>query len=229
MGKARESDQPQPKGFERVWRHWIRPLLFVLVVLGVFRSSVADWNDVPTGSMEPTIAVGDRIAINKLAYDLKIPFTTWRVFQWGDPQRGDIVVFFEPNSKMRMVKRVIGVPGDEVELRYNQLYINGSPVNYQWPQTFLSTVVGQEHLPNNRSHKLQVVPRRPNMATFGPVTVPEGEFMMMGDNRDNSRDSRAFGFIPRDAIIGEAFGVAMSFDLTESYRPRWERFFSDLD
>src|SRR5678815_2482625 len=108
----------------RLWKKEIRPLLLVALVVFAARSSLADWNDVPTGSMRPTILEGDRIFVNKLAYDLKVPFTTLHLAEWGNPQRGDIVVFFSPHDEKRLVKRVIGLPGDTVELRDNTLVIN---------------------------------------------------------------------------------------------------------
>src|SRR6266542_2688963 len=113
------------------WRQEIRPLLLLLLVVCAVRSSLADWNDVPTGSMKPTILEGDRVWVNKLAYDLKVPFTTWRVAEWSNPQRGDIVVFFSPHDGQRLVKRVVGLPGDTIELRNNTLVINGRPAVYQ--------------------------------------------------------------------------------------------------
>ena len=91
------------------WRQEIRPLLILVVVLCSIRSSLADWNDVPSGSMNPTIIEGDRIYVNKLAYDLKVPFTTWHLATWSNPQRGDIVVFYSPHDGIRLVKRVVGL------------------------------------------------------------------------------------------------------------------------
>src|SRR5262249_61738075 len=99
-----------------IWREWLRPLLVVLVVLFAVRSAVADWNDVPTGSMKPTILEGDRIFVNKLAYDLKVPFLGWRLIRWADPNRGDIIVFRSPADGTRLVKRVVGVPGGTIPL-----------------------------------------------------------------------------------------------------------------
>src|ERR1051325_11375128 len=103
------------------WRKEIRPLLILALVVFSLRSSLADWSDVPTGSMKPTILEGDRIYVNKLAYDLKIPFTTRHIAEWDNPHRGDIVVFYSPHDGTRLVKRVIGVPGDTIELRQDQL------------------------------------------------------------------------------------------------------------
>jgi signal peptidase I len=117
----------------RWWRQEIRPLLILALVMFSIRSSLADWNDVPTGSMKPTILEGDRVFVNKLAYDLKVPFTTWHVTEWSNPQRGDIVVFFSPKDGTRLVKRVIGLPGDTVELQNERLVINGLPVEYASP------------------------------------------------------------------------------------------------
>src|ERR1043165_5420802 len=112
------------------WRREIRPLLILSLIVFSIRSSLADWNDVPTGSMKPTILEGDRVLVNKLAYDLKVPFTTWHIAEWSNPQRGDIVVFFSPKDGTRLVKRVIGLPGDTIELRDNQLLLNHQPVDY---------------------------------------------------------------------------------------------------
>src|SRR5262245_17162119 len=98
----------------KLWREWVRPLLVVLVVLFAVRSAVADWNDVPTGSMKPTILEGDRIFVNKLAYDLKVPFLGWRLVKWSNPGRGDVIVFASPADGTRLVKRVVGLPGDRV-------------------------------------------------------------------------------------------------------------------
>src|SRR5882762_8546289 len=115
----------------RWWHQDIRPLLIFAVVMFSLRSSLADWNKVPTGSMKPTILEGDHVWVNKLAYDLKVPFTTWHIAEWSNPRRGDIVVFYSPHDGKRLVKRVIGLPGDTIELRNNALVLNGSPVEYQ--------------------------------------------------------------------------------------------------
>lgn len=215
----------------RFWVEWVRPLLIVFLLLTCFRSTVADWNDVPTGSMEPTILPGDRIAVNKLSYDLKIPFTDIPMLKWGNPERGDIVVFIEPESGMRMVKRVIGVPGDTIELRNRQLIINDSPVRYKMDgdtPEFAQVDQVVEDLPGKK-HMIQVRPYKPNLPSFDPKIVPEDMFFVMGDNRDNSRDSRVFGFVPRNAVVGRSFGVALSFGERGIFSPRWDRFFSGLE
>src|SRR5881275_3041577 len=106
----------------------VRVFLLMLLVISSLRSALADWNDVPTGSMKPTIQEGDRVVVNKLAYDLKVPFTTIEIAKWGDPQRGDIVVLFSPVDGTRLVKRVVGTPGDTLSMTNNQLFVNNKPV-----------------------------------------------------------------------------------------------------
>ncbi len=223
----------------RRWcRQEIRPLLILALVLFSIRSSLADWNDVPSGSMQPTILVGDRIFVNKLAYDLKMPFTTWHLAQWSNPQRGDIVVFYSPHDGTRLVKRVVGLPGDTVELTNEQLIINGNLVEYvplpfeiseQLPETERErSLFATEQLPGH-AHAVMAIPGVPAKRTSGPVHVPEGHFFMMGDNRDNSFDSRYFGVVERKRIVGKATAVVMSLDRNHYWLPRGQRFFSALD
>lgn len=222
----------------RWWKKEIRPLLIFALILFSIRSSLADWNDVPTGSMQPTILVGDRVLVNKLAYDLKVPFTTWHIAEWSNPQRGDIVVFFSPKDGTRMVKRVIGLPGDTIELRNNQLVINGQPVDY----TTLEPAVSRQLADAERAHAIfatEQLPGHPHaimglngvqaMRTFEPVHVSAGQYFMMGDNRDNSGDSRYFGTVDRKQIVGRTSSVVLSLDKSNYWLPRWGRSFSSLD
>jgi signal peptidase I len=220
-----------------MWRE-NRSLLASIFVMLAVRSAIADWNDVPTGSMNPTIVQGDRVFVNKLAYDLKTPFTTWHLAQWGDPKRGDIVVFFSPVDGTRLVKRVVGVPGDRVELKDDHLLVNGVAANYDLLPTetgrdvpadnFGRRIYATETADGVRSHPVTILPERQAMRSFGPVTVPPGKFFMMGDNRDNSYDSRFWGAVDRSQIVGRASMVVISLDHDHYYEPRWSRFFSKL-
>jgi len=210
----------------KFWR-WIRPLLVVVVVMTSFRSAVADWNDVPTGSMNPTILEGDRILVNKLAFDLKVPYTTWRLARWDTPRRGDIVVFDSPADGKRLVKRVVGLPGDSLELQNERLLVNGQAATYEFDDLQSSTLLGQETVAG-RTHAMQILPSIRAMRTFGPVTVPAGHYFMMGDNRDNSFDSRYFGPVPMENILGRGTAVILSVNSLDRYQPRWGRFFTKL-
>jgi signal peptidase I len=222
----------------RWWRRDIRPVLIIALVLFSVRSSLADWNDVPSGSMQPTILVGDRIFVNKLAYDLKVPFTTWHIAEWSNPRRGDIVVFYSPHDGTRLVKRVVGLPGDTVELRNEQLIINGAPVDdlplgaelseQLPPAERQGNQFATEQLPGHQ-HTVMAIPALPAKRTFGPVEVPAGSYFMMGDNRDNSFDSRYFGPVERKRIVGKATRVVMSLNHDDYWLPRLDRFLSPLD
>jgi signal peptidase I len=211
----------------------IRVFLLMLIVISSLRSALADWNDVPTGSMKPTIQEGDRVVVNKLAYDLKVPFTTIEIAKWADPKRGDIVVLFSPADGTRLVKRVIALPGDLVAMVNNQLFVNGAAVPVSQPRGPVAddeqgiTFVADELLAG-RNHKVMFTPQIAALRSFGPVTVPRGKYFVMGDNRDNSNDSRYIGYIDRERIVGKALAVAFSLDRNHHWAPRFERFFTKL-
>lgn len=215
-----------------------RSLLIFLGLMLVFRSAVADWMYVPSGSMNPTIVEGDRILVDKASYGWRIPFTTVRLTQGEDPRRGDIVIFPSPEDGTTLVKRVIGLPGESVEMRGEQLLINGVAVDYApasdpADDDLPSTTRNQPHQYlteelDGRAHSIMVLPGLRAARTFGPVTVPEGQYLVLGDSRDNSKDSRYIGFVPRDSIIGRAHHVLYSLDAEHWYRPRADRLLSVL-
>lgn len=210
----------------------IRVFALMILIVSSLRSALADWNDVPTGSMKPTIQEGDRVVVNKLAYDLKVPFTTIEITKWADPRRGDIVVLFSPVDGTRLVKRVAALPGDQVELRDNQLFINGhlakqSPIAIVGAGDYGSAYVNDEDL-DGHIHKVMLTPEIPAVRNYGPLTVPKGSYFVLGDNRDNSNDSRFIGFIERRRIVGKAVAVAFSLDRSHWYVPRLDRFFEGL-
>lgn len=224
---------------ETIWFEWRGFLLFIAVML-MFRSAIADWNQVPTGSMIPSILAGDRIVVDKTAYDLRVPFTLVRLSRWADPERSDVVTFESPKDGRLLVKRVIGIPGDRVELRRNTLYINGEIARYDpvarekipagiravFPYFNVSkeTILGES--------RLVMTDRRPYLrgqGSFGPIVVPQGSYLVLGDNRDNSQDFRFIGFIERDLILGRADSIAFSLNYDNYYIPRADRFFRDLE
>lgn len=228
----------EPGKLAEIWAEW-RTLIIFLTVMVLFRSAIADWNQVPSGSMKPTILEGDRVVVNKLAYDLKVPFTTWHLAQWSDPQRGDIVTFYSPDDEELLIKRVIGVPGDVVKMRNNQLYINAKPATYT---RLDAEIVNQLDYYQRRTHAffnekygetehaVMLRPMPPNeYNSFGPIEIPIGQYMMLGDHRDNSRDSRRIGLVSRERITGRAHTVAFSVDYEEYYLPRLDRFLRPLN
>jgi len=220
---------------KKFWTGWGYSVLIALIIATSFKSAIADWNVVPTGSMKPTIVEGDRIFVNKLAYDFKVPYTTVRLARWANPQRGDIVVFFSPADGKRLVKRVVGIPGDTISMRKNRLSINGKTLSYeavQRPKTndtsrinrayrFVENLVGTKH-------PIMIAPRPFSQDSFRPLTVPDDAYFMLGDNRDNSADSRYFGFVKRKQVVGKATAVVASLDRSKYYKPRWDRFFTRL-
>lgn len=217
--------------FKKLAGTWWFTLLVTLFLAFSVRSSLADWNDVPTGSMIPTILEGDRIYVNKLAYDLKVPFTRLHLVTWDDPARGDIVVFRSPQDGKRLVKRVIGLPGEVLSMEKNRLIINGEKVVYEAdaaPETARPGISYLSELLPGHEHLVQFLPHGSGMGSFPEIQIPEGTYLMLGDNRDNSADSRVFGFVPRRNILGQATAVALSFDINRGYRPRWVRFFKAL-
>lgn len=276
-GEGAAAESPWRRQGLLLWSEWIKPLLIIALVMFSFRSAVADWNDVPTGSMKPTILEGDRIFINKVAYDLKFPFTRWRLAQWGDPAWGDVVVLRSPEDNKRLVKRVIGLPGDILEIRGMYLYRNGEPAHYlKRPEgDFIGVDIRQGHTPfyfnedvSGRQHPIMLTLSTEEvrkyraldpLSSFGQpfVTpkncrspggsedlrrlrdvrarrdswvciVPDSHYFVMGDNRNNSRDSRYFGPVDRSEILGQATAVALSLNRNDYYKPRWHRFFTPL-
>ncbi len=207
-----------------------------MICMVMFRSALADWSVVPTGSMQPTIQIGDRIMVDKAAYDIRVPLTHISLLHLADPQRGDIVVLDSHAADERLVKRVVGIPGDEIAMRQNVLYINGAAASYtpatvhgihddlQDPARYaVEQVDGMQHL-------VRLSLYHPSEARdFGPVTVPTGEYLLLGDNRDNSEDSRYLGFFPRREIVGRSRYVALSLDPDNDNLPRKQRFAVLLD
>ncbi|WP_340678777.1 signal peptidase I [Paraglaciecola sp.] len=201
-------------------------LIFLVAILVLFasRSTFADWYLVPTGSMQPTIVEGDRILVNKMAYRIEFPFTDIALMDIATPQRGDIVVFNSKAADTRLVKRVIGLPGDSIAMVNNQLVINGQVINYQTNDHNTSV---SEQL-TEKPHAVQFIPRAQVMDNFSSVTVPADHYLVLGDNRNNSSDSRFIGFVPFSEIQGKALRVIVSLDPENYYIPRPERTLSPL-
>jgi signal peptidase I len=185
----------------------------VFIVLGVlcFRTAIADWNPVPSGSMEPTIYPGDVVWVNKTLLGPALPFTKGRLWAWQEPRRGDIITFQAPHVDEVYIKRVIGVPGDHISTDGLHVLVNGKAL----PLTVIddgkqSGILRAVEFIDDRAHYLQVNQRIGLMPLPKEVVVPEHGYFVMGDYRNNSEDSRVFGFVPEANILGRATRLAVS-------------------
>lgn len=205
-----------------------RQLVVFIVLMSVFRSAVADWYTVPTGSMQPTIKEGDRIVVNKMAYDLRVPFSQTSIVRTGEPQRGEIIVFESDAAQNRLIKRVIGLPGDKISLKDEVLFINGEKLNYAVTNQNNNELFANETI-NGFTHKIRIEKNASKqLSNFSTTIVPKDHYLVMGDNRRNSSDSRVYGFVPRSELKGKATTVAFSLDYDDYHIPRSDRFLTDL-
>jgi len=186
---------------------WITELIVIVIIVLLIRTFVAQAYNIPSGSMQPTLLVGDFILVNKLVY------------RFSEPQRGDIVVFKYPiDPNIDFIKRIVALPGEEVEVRNNQVFINGKPLPLievgRGEENGVRKVIYEEVMPEGIKHKVQFYEDFPfSKRDFGPVVVPPNHYFVMGDNRDNSEDSRYWGFLPRENIVGKAFVIYFSGDV----------------
>ena len=221
----RRADAVGSEPREPVVVDYARSFFPLIVIVLVLRSFVGEPFRIPSGSMLPTLLVGDFILVNKFAYGLRLPVVDTKILDVGEPQRGDVIVFRYPEDpSVDFIKRVVGVPGDHVVYRDKQLFINGEPM----PQSFVGPYgaypveaiqVRSETLGGD-PHGILVMPGRGSSAAL-EFSVPAGEYFVMGDNRDNSNDSRGWGMVPEANLVGRAFLVWMSWVPGEG--PLWSR------
>ncbi len=195
------------------------PVIFIVLVI---RSFIAEPFRIPSGSMMPTLLIGDFILVNKFSYGIKLPVLDLKVIPNGEPERGDVVVFRYPkNMSEDYIKRVVGLPGDTVEYRGKRLWVNGEEVVAQPRGRYVGVRSGRGSTGDElREEKLGEVAHsiliKPNARFGGEAegswTVPEGHYFVMGDNRDDSQDSRFWGFVPERNLVGKAFVVWMNWD-----------------
>jgi len=198
-----------------VW-DWTRSILVAFALFVIVRTFVVEAFRIPTGSMENTLLVGDFLLVNKAVYGAEIPGTDLRLPAFTEPHRGDVVVFTPPHDPTKnYVKRLVGVPGDTLEMRHKELYLDG--VRVEEPYARYSDRAGDAVHPDMEWQSNHLIARtsrgyHPTRDNWGPLVVPEGKYFMLGDNRDNSEDSRYWGFVPRSAIHGRPWFVYYSFD-----------------
>jgi signal peptidase I len=209
---------------------YARAFFPILLLVLVLRSFVAEPFRIPSASMLPTLEPGDFILVNKYAYGLRLPVLDRKVVAVGQPARGDVVVFrFPPDPRQDYIKRVVGLPGDVIEYRGKALTVNGERVPLELLQAHggpdeLGARLGRERLAA-ADHQVLVKPWQPDPA--GRWVVPDGHYFVLGDNRDNSRDSRVWGFVPESHLVGRATLVWMSWRPSTAL-PRWERVGLDI-
>lgn len=224
----------EPGGPEPLWVEWGAGFFPVILVVFVLRSFLFEPFKIPSGSMIPTLQVGDFILVNKFTYGIRLPVLDKKIVSLNDPQRGDVMVFRYPeNPSLDYIKRVIGLPGDTIAYQNKKLTINGEPVVQQklddylhperlyYSEQFEAKMGNVEHRILNDVDAPAFIPDAANFPYRENCTynaggvickVPAGHYFMMGDNRDNSRDSRAWGFVPEENIVGKAFFVWLHID-----------------
>ena len=209
LSKKRDDNEPPPG-----WVEYSGSFFPVLLVVFVLRSFLYEPFQIPSGSMIPTLEVGDFILVNKYSYGIRLPVSRTKVFPVGQPERGHVMVFFPPGDDRYFIKRVLGVPGDEIKIVNNVVFVNGKKAE-QTEQVKVEEdprfVVASENL-SGVNHRIQkgIIPGR--LGRDFSIKVPDGHYFMVGDNRDNSSDSRVWGPVPEENIVGKAVAVWMHWD-----------------
>lgn len=209
-------DKAQRKLTKEPWLvDYARSFFPVLLVVLLLRSFLVEPFQIPSGSMRPTLEVGDFILVNKFTYGLRLPVVHTEVVDFGEPERGDVMVFrFPGEPSVNFIKRVVGLPGDRIRYEDKQLYVNGQPVPKTLVDASPESAPGEqrfEELMGKRTHAIYNNPRDPG-PQVRELVVPDGHYFMVGDNRDHSNDSRYWGFVPESNIVGKAFAVWMHWD-----------------
>lgn len=212
--KKRDPDAPDPVIVE-----YSKSFFPVILAVFVIRSFIIEPFKIPSGSMMPTLLAGDFILVNKFSYGLRVPILNQTFFEVGHPQRGDVFVFhYPPDPTIDYIKRVVGVPGDQVAYRNKRLYVNGQAVqtdyvdDYKYVGSGLNMIVTKRYNEKLGDAPHNILIEENGMAFDGEVEVPPGHYFAMGDNRDNSKDSRVWGFVPEENLVGKAFLIWWNFD-----------------
>jgi len=207
-GESKTKSQRSKLKKKGAFREYAEAAVIAIVLALFIRTFVVQAFKIPSGSMEPTLLVGDHILVNKFLYGIKIPFINKTLIPISEPKRGDVIVFIYPVDRSKdFIKRVIGLPGDEIKIIDHTIYVNGQP--FEDEHGYYSNAVTRFKGSGEKTE-------------FGPVTVPEDHLFVMGDNRNHSYDSRFWGFVPLKDVKGKAFIIYWSW-------PHWKRFLHVID
>lgn len=219
--KKRGLDEERPRGARDTLVEYSRSFFPVLLFVLIIRSFVFEPFRIPSGSMEPTLLKGDFIFVKKFSYGLRLPVTETKIVETGQPERGDVVVFrYPPDPSVNYIKRVVGLPGDQVRYERHRLSINGEDIPLEAaPDASRSNPRFIETL-DERQHDIYVWSPEFSQRD-GTYVVPDGQYFVLGDNRDKSKDSRYIGMIPETHLVGEAVRIWMHIDGLSW--PRWDR------
>lgn len=209
------AEKPQPRGFAHASLEWLKSIVVGFLIFIVIRTFLIQTFTIISGSMENTLLVGDFLVLSKSAYGATVPFTEKRLPGYDDPERGDIVVFRGHHEPIDLVKRLVGMPGDTLAMRDGVLHLNGRPMTEAYAQRQDPTGDGShpwmEWQTAYLTDSAATLPYYPTRDNWGPIVVPQGNYFMLGDNRDFSLDSRYWGFVPRKDIKGRAVALYFSY------------------
>ena len=224
-----QSDKASSKGDVAVYRdpvlvEYAKSFFPVLLVVLILRSFIFEPFRIPSGSMLPTLLIGDFIVVNKFSYGVRLPVSHTKILDTGAPELGDVAVFrFPEEPDVDYIKRIVGLPGDTLLYQNKQLFVNGEPISLTHPKTYqpesgnlrTGAILELTETFHNKKHNILVNPLfdlRSGFAVNQPFVVPEGQYFVMGDNRDNSNDSRAWGTVPEENLVGKAVRIWMNLD-----------------
>ncbi len=221
---------------ESVWVEYARSFFPIILFVLILRSFIVEPFRIPSGSMIPTLKVGDFILVNKFAYGVRLPVIETKILGVGEPSRGDVAVFrFPKEPSIDYIKRVVGLPGDKIAYRDKNLFVNGKRIAVSNIGPYVETKNGtpipgatrlSEKLFDDTGHEILIEARKPSFN--GEWLVPAGQYFVMGDNRDNSNDSRFWGYVPEENLVGKAFMIWMNFNLDDG-GVEWSRIGNSIE
>lgn len=242
-----ESETSREVSLKGTWVQALATFFSPLLLFLILRWALIEPFVIPSESMLPNLLIHDHIFVFKSVYGLKIPFSDRYLFKWGEPERGDVVVFKYPlNPQVYYIKRLIGKPGDKIEVRHGQITVNGDSAKYDSilepgvrtndENLYLETLLEKKRVIKLENFQVQSHSRE-DQESVSSIEVPEDKFFVMGDNRDNSSDSRVWGFVPRENFVGKAWFIWLSCEQTmvdmeflcDPLKMRWNRFLKKVD